>query len=146
MKRPHRAVPRAAAALLLAAAAALFAACGGPQKPDDGGACSYATFEGACQLVALDDHAPDAAPGEVRARYVTQGPTPSGKPDALDLRYSVEPRHARMAAQHLRDNPVLRCQVSYLRTGACSPVVTRLKIPDMPGGRYANGAVQLAPP
>jgi hypothetical protein len=129
----------------ISTAVALFAACGSTQNPADG-PCSYATFEGACQLVAVDEAAPGAPPGEVRARYVTQGPTPSGKPDGLDLRYTVEPRHARMAAQHLRDNPVLRCQVSYARSGACSPVVTRIKIPDMPGGRYATGAVQLAPP
>lgn len=132
--------PRAAALPL----AALLAACASGPQPNPG-ACDYATFEGTCQLLAVQEAPPGAPPGEVHARYITQGVTASGKADALDLRYTVEPRHTRMAAQHLRDNPVLRCQVAYLRSGTCSPVVTRLKVPDMVG-RFATGAVQLAPP
>ncbi|MEZ4293896.1 MAG: hypothetical protein R3B70_02885 [Polyangiaceae bacterium] len=118
-------------------------ACSAP-PPAPAGACDYATYEGLCQLVALEDPKLSQVPGEVHARYATQGVTASGKRDMLDLRYTVEPRHARMAAQHLADNPVLRCQVAYLRSGSCAPVVTRLKLPDL-AGRPAVGAVQLAP-
>ncbi|MBK8257091.1 MAG: hypothetical protein IPK82_31020 [Polyangiaceae bacterium] len=130
--------------MLCSAAVVASTACSSAPPPTPG-QCTYSTFEGTCQMIALEDPNHPQVPGQIQARYVTRGNTATGKPDVLLLRYSVEPRHLRMAARHLADNPILRCQVSYVQTGNCAPVVTRLKVPDMPGSP-AVGAVQLAPP
>lgn len=129
------------AGLLFAAAASPVVACKPPAPPP--GTCDYAAFEGTCQLLSVEDFTPPRSPGDLRARYVTRGPTPSGAPETLVLRYRVEPRRHHMAMEHLRTNPVLRCGVSHIRTGDCKPVVTTLKVPEMPGGFFAQGELQL---
>lgn len=131
------------AGLVLAAAALPVAACRPAAPPP--GTCDYAVFEGTCQLLSIEDFTPPKSPGDLRARYVTRGPTPMGAPETLVLRYMVEPRYHHRAMEHLRQNPVLRCGVSHLRTGTCKPVVTTLKLPEMPGGSVARGELSLEP-
>jgi hypothetical protein len=131
------------AGLAIAAAALPVVSCGPAAPPP--GTCDYAVFEGTCQLLSIEDFTPPKSPGDLRARYVTRGPTPSGAPETLVLRYRVEPRYHHMAMEHLRANPVLRCGVSHLRTGTCKPIVTTLKVPEMPGGRFAQGDLSLEP-
>lgn len=132
------------AGLAIAAAALPVAACG-PAAPPPPGACDYAVFEGTCQLLSIEDFTPPRSPGDLRARYVTRGPTPFGAPETLVLRYRVEPRYHHLAMEHLRSNSVLRCGVSQLRAGSCKPVVTTLKVPDMPVGSPAQGELSLEP-
>ena len=129
-----------AAFLSVTATLALFA-CGPPPPPP--GTCDYAVYEGTCQLLSVEDFTPPRSPGHLRARYVTRAPTPSGKPETLVLHYQVEPRYHHMAMTHLQSNPVVRCGVSHIRTGECKPTITTLKVPEMPGGFFARGELQL---
>lgn len=140
---------RAAAALVAAATLGPLAAIGcGPAPASSNakpGTCAYSEFEGTCQLVSIDDFTPPKSPGDLRARYVTRGAAPGGKPETLVLRYQVEPRVHHRAMIHLQSNPIVKCGVSHLVSGRdCKPTVTTLRVPELPGG-LARGELSLEP-